>query len=203
MQADAIAELRVSNDARDNIAELRQRLENDGYLFFRRLLEPDRLWSLRREMLEIMQRGGWLVAGTDPVEGIADSEARCTEGDLGYTDVYHEVYKLQSFHEIAHDRALLDLLEDIRGCTMMPQPQKVARLWFPKFTEHTTPIHQDFVHFQGTHDNLTCWTPVGNCPRELGGLAVLPGSHRVDRVLEHHFSLAPAVCTSIQRSTAS
>ena len=37
---------------------------------------------------------------------------------------------------------------------MIPQPQKVARLWFPKFTEHTTPIHQDFVHFQGCHENL-------------------------------------------------
>ena len=60
---------------------------------------------------------------------------------------------------------------------------------FPKYTDHTTPIHQDFVHFQGSYDNLTCWTPVGDCPSELGGLAVLGGSHKVKRVLEHHFSL--------------
>ena len=72
---------------------------------------------------------------------------------------------------------------------MLSQPQKVARLWFPNFTEHTTPTHQDFVHFQGTHDNLTCWSPVGDCPVELGGLAVLRGSHRLNRVLRHHFSL--------------
>jgi hypothetical protein len=184
-----LQELTVSNDIRNDIDALRSRLHEDGYLFFRRLLDPDRLLRLRREMLTVMQAGGWLVAGTDPIDGIADPDARSTEGDLDYTDVYHEVYKLQSFHEIGHCPEIMELLEQIRGCRMMSQPQKVARLWFPKFTEHTTPIHQDFVHFQGTQDNLTCWSPVGDCPRELGGLAVLRGSHKVDDVLEHHFSL--------------
>jgi len=189
MDSDRLPELRVANDIRDDADELRRRLDEDGYLFFRRLLDPDRLLDLRREMLTVMQAGGWIVDGTDPVDGIANLDARCTEGDLGYTDVYHEVYKLQSFHEIAHCRAVMDLLEQIRDCRMMPQPQKVARLWFPQFTDHTTPTHQDFVHFQGCHDNLTCWSPVGDCPRELGGLAVLGGSHKVNRVLDHHFSL--------------
>lgn len=189
MTSESLSELEVSNSIIDDAEQLQRRLEEDGYLFFRQLLDPDRLLSLRREMLTVMQAGGWLVEGTDPVDGIADPSARSTEGDPEYTDVYHEVYKLQSFHEIAHGRNVLDLLERIRGCTMMPQPQKVARLWFPKFTEHTTPIHQDFVHFQGTYDNLTCWSPVGDCPVELGGLAVLRGSHKVNRVLDHHFSL--------------
>jgi hypothetical protein len=187
--SDRMSELRVSNDAQDDGGELRQRLEDDGYLFFRQLLEPHRLLNLRREMLTIMQAGGWLVEGTDPFDSIANPKARSTEGDPEYTDVYHRVYRLQSFHEIAHGREVLDLLERLRGCTMMPQPQKVARLWFPKFTEHTTPTHQDFVHFQGSFDNLTCWSPVGDCPRELGGLAVLRASHKVQRVLDHHFSL--------------
>jgi len=189
MDSESLRELRVSNDVKADTDELRRRLDEDGYLFFRRLLDPDRLLKLRHEMLSVMQVGGWIVAETDPVDGIANLDARCTEGDLGYTDVYHEVYKLRSFHEIAHCREVMDLLEQIRGCPMMPQPQKVARLWFPQFLAHTTPTHQDFVHFQGCHDNLTCWSPVGDCPRELGGLAVLPGSHKVNRVLDHHFSL--------------
>jgi len=189
MTSSELLELRVSNDALPDAAELQSRLEDDGYLFFRELLNSNRLQDLRRQMLTVMQQGGWLVAGTDPLDGIADPAARSTEGDPEYTDVYHEVYKLEAFHESAHCREIMDVLERVRGCPMMPQPHKVARLWFPKFTEHTTPIHQDFVHFQGTHDNLTCWSPVGECPRELGGLAVLKGSHKVDRVLDHHFSL--------------
>ena len=45
------------------------------------------------------------------------------------------------------------------------------------------------MHFQGTYQTYTCWTPVGDCPRELGGLALLPGSHKIDAVHDHHFSL--------------
>lgn len=182
-------ELRTSNDVQNDAVELKQRLDDDGYLFFRGLLGADRLLDLRRQMLTLMQAGGWLVKGTDPMEGIANVDSRVTEGDPGYTDVYHEVYKLQAFHQIAHCDEVMDVLERVRQSPMMPLPQKVARLWFPKYTEHTTPTHQDFVHFQGTHDNLTCWSPVGDCPRELGGLAVLHGSHKVGRVLDHGFSL--------------
>ena len=50
-------------------------------------------------------------------------------------------------------------------------------------------MHQDFVHFQGSFNTYTFWAPVGDCPLELGGLAVLPGSHKIGKVREHHFSL--------------
>lgn len=189
MSTQDLTALVESNDIQGDAMALRRRLDDDGYLFFRQLLDPERLLTLRREMLTVMQRGGWIVRGTNPADGIACLDARSTEGDPSYTNIYHEVYKLQAFHEIAHCSEVIDVMERIRGCQMIPQPQKVARLWFPKFTEHTTPIHQDFVHFQGCHENLTCWSPVGDCPRELGGLAVLRGSHKINRVLDHHFSL--------------
>ncbi len=184
-----LKELRVSNDAMNDRAELRRRIDDEGYLFFKRLQNPDKLRTLRREMLTVMQQGGWLIAGTDPMDGIANISAQCTEGDLGYTDVYHEVYKLESFHRSAHWPEVMQMVETIMGRPIMPHPQKIARLWFPQYTEHTTPIHQDFVHFQGNFETLTCWAPVGDCPIELGGLAVLPGSHKVNQVLDHHFSL--------------
>ncbi|MCZ6632555.1 MAG: phytanoyl-CoA dioxygenase family protein [bacterium] len=187
--AEPIQELRVSNDAMDDGQELRRRIAEEGYLFFRKLQDPDVLLDLRRQMLTVMQAGGWLVADTDPMDGIADVSRRCTEGDVGYTDVYHEVYKLEAFHRSAHRPEVMEMMEKVIGRPVLPHPHKVARLWFPQYTDHTTPIHQDFVHFQGNFETYTCWAPVGDCPIELGGLAVLPGSHKVNRVLEHHFSL--------------
>jgi ectoine hydroxylase-related dioxygenase (phytanoyl-CoA dioxygenase family) len=193
--AETLRELRVSNDAQNDPEELRRRLDDEGYLFFKHLQNPDKLRALRREMLTVMQRGGWLIAGTDPMDGIADVTRQCTEGDPEYTDVYHEVYKLESFHSSAHEPEIMSMVAKIAGRPVMPHPQKIARLWFPKYTEHTTPIHQDFVHFQGNFRTYTCWAPVGDCPIELGGLAVLPGSHKVNRVMDHHFSLgAGALC---------
>ena len=188
MQEDP-AELRISNDASADATELRRRVAEDGYLFIRRLLDPDKIGALRTDMMAAIQRGGWLVPGTDPREGIADVSRRCTEGDLDYSAVYHQVYRLESFHGVAHEPEITSMADRIMGRPSIPLPHKVARIWFPKNTEHTTPIHQDFVHFQGSFDVLTCWSPVGDCPIELGGLAILPGSHRVGKVLRHHFSL--------------
>ena len=188
-----IEELRVSNDAMGDAEELRRRVHEEGYLFFRKLQNPDKLWDLRRQMLNRMRP--WLVAGTDPIDGIADISMQCTEGDLEYPDVYHEVYKLEAFHRIAHEPEVIDIMEKVIGGPVFPHPHKVARLWFPKHTAHTTPIHQDFVHFQGNFNTYTCWAPVGDCPIELGGLAVLPGSHKVNAVMDHHFSLgAGSLC---------
>ena len=171
-----LQELRVSNDAMNDSGELRRRILDEGYLFFKKLQSPDKLANLRREMLTVIQQGGWLVAGTDPMDGIADISRQCTEGDVEYTDVYHEVYKLESFHRSAHEPEVLDMMAKVIGKPVLPHPQKIARIWFPKYTAHTTPVHQDFVHFQGNFETYTCWAPVGDCPIELGGLAVYFGN---------------------------
>jgi ectoine hydroxylase-related dioxygenase (phytanoyl-CoA dioxygenase family) len=53
----------------------------------------------------------------------------------------------------------------------------VCRLAFPNDLERTTAPHQDFFYTRDSTDLWTAWTPLGDCPAELGGLAVLPGSH--------------------------
>ena len=187
--AEEIRELRVSNDAADDPAELQRRIADEGYLFFKRLQDPDKLRELRRVMMTRIQQAGWLLPDTDPVDGIADVSRQCTEGDLEYTAGYGHVYKSEAFHRAAHWPEVTTMIHKIMGRPIMPHPHQIARIWFPKYTEHTTPTHQDFVHFQGNFETLTCWAPIGDCPIELGGLAVIPGSHKVERVLDHHFSL--------------
>ena len=188
-------ELRISNDIMEDAEALRERIDGEGYLFFKQLQEPEKLIELRRQMLTVMQEAGWLIAGTEPVDGIADISRKCTEGDVEYTDVYHQVYRLEAFHRSAHWPEVMEIMAKVVGKPVLPHPHKVARLWFPQYTAHTTPIHQDFVHFQGNFETYTCWAPIGDCPIELGGLAVLPGSHKINKVMDHHFSLgAGSLC---------
>ena len=184
-----IRQMRVSNDIMNDRAELQRRIADEGYLFFKGLMDAEKLRELRREMMSTIQQAGWLIAGTDPMDGIADVNMRYTEGDNEYTAGYAHVYRLENFHRSAHWPEVTDMVAKILGGPIMPHPQKVARIWFPKYTEHTTPTHQDYVHFQGSFNTLTCWAPVGDCPIELGGLAVIPRSHKTERVLEHHFAL--------------
>ncbi len=169
-------ELRISNDIMEDADALRERIDDEGYLFFKQLQRPEKLLELRQQMLTVMQEGGWLIAGTDPLDGIADVSQQCTEGDVEYSDVYHQVYRLEAFHRSAHWPEVMEIMAKVAGKPVLPHPHKVARLWFPQYTAHTTPIHQDFVHFQGNFETYTCWAPIGDCPIELGGLAVLPGS---------------------------
>ena len=71
----AISSLRESNP-NDAPTTLRQRLNDEGYLFFRHLQNPDNLQALRRDILGVCMAGGWLVPGTDPADGIAALDAR-------------------------------------------------------------------------------------------------------------------------------
>lgn len=187
--ATTIKPFKISNDALDDTHELRRRLDDDGYLFVHGLLDATSLWDLRLQMLQVLQEGGWLQAGSHLADGIADVSKKCAEGDPEYIDVYRNVQRLEAFHRLAHAPSILTLMDKIIGEAVLPHPSKVARLWFPQNTLHTTPAHQDFVHFQGTYETYTCWTPVGDCPIELGPLAVLVGSHQSGEIYDHHFAL--------------
>ena len=181
---------RVSNDALSDPAELRRRFEEEGYLFLRKLQDPDKLWQLRLEILEALQAASdWIVPGSNLAEGRVDPSKAVTEGNREYGRIYTNVQKLRSQHAAGHFPEVVDLVGTVIDGPVLPHPMKITRLWFPKYTEHTTPFHQDFVHFQSNLEVISVWTPLGDCPLELGPLAVVEGSHKVGKVVDHHFSL--------------
>ena len=73
-----IQPLRESNDALDDPEEIRCRIAEEGYVFIRGLQDRDKLLALRHDVLSVMMDGGWLVSGTDVLDGIADISTRCT-----------------------------------------------------------------------------------------------------------------------------
>ncbi len=161
-----------SNDIRDDGNALRRRADCDGYLFLRDFADKAAILEARRDMAAILAGVGWIDAGTDPSEAITSHPA-VLAGTPDFTPVYDTIQCLESFHSLAHDAAILDLLAEILGPDVLLQPSNIARVIFPSGLEHTTPAHQDFVHIQGTPDVWTAWLPLGDCPESLGGLSVL------------------------------
>jgi hypothetical protein len=154
----------------------------DGYMFFRSLLPKERVLGLRRQMMEIIDRHGLLDKDYDIMEGKANvgevEKLELGRIDVGVsTEIYTEIQKLEEFHAIAHDPALLRVYTLLFGEEPMPHPRNICRMILPHFGITPTPPHQDFLHIQGTPSTWTCWFPIGDCSRELGGLAVLEGSH--------------------------
>ena len=160
-------------------AGLKARAEAEGYLFFKGLLPADTLLTLRREILGILDRQGFLDSQADLMEGKVNAEKiaqsvpfeGCTE------EVYKEVQSLESFHRLSHHPELLRIYESLFDAPVLPHPRNIARVLFPGPQARATPPHQDFPHVQGSQQTWTAWFPLGDCPIEMGGLSVLRGSH--------------------------
>jgi ectoine hydroxylase-related dioxygenase (phytanoyl-CoA dioxygenase family) len=173
----AFLEMEDSTALRDDPEALRARLATDGYLLFRGVIDRERVRQVRRGILGVTQRLGWTEPGDFPMS------QRCTvvplrEEDQEFIDGYQEVQKLQTFHELAHDEALVGVMRAALGDTAFPHPLKIARLAFPDHYEASTPPHQDYPNNQGTPQLTAAWVPVSDITPEMGGLAVLAGSHR-------------------------
>ncbi len=168
----------VSTDAQAQPEELRRRMRRDGYLFFRGLPPKEKLLELRRIILEICQKNGWLIAGSELMEGLTH-RAPCVEGQEDFMRVYDEVQTREEFHALGHDDALVGTISKLAEEQVFVFPLKVMRITFPNNVRETTPSHQDYVHLQGTLETYTTWIPLGDTPRELGGLSVLAGSNKL------------------------
>lgn len=166
-----------SSDISNDGEALRWRADRDGYLFLRNWIDKEAILDVRRDIAAVLQDVGWIDDGSDPDEMVT-SHPPHVSGEPEFSLVYDRVQMLESFHTLAHDEAILEMMRHLLGDDVLLQPSNIARLIFPTNLEQTTPAHQDFVHIQGTPDVWTAWLPLGDCPHFMGGLSVLKGSHR-------------------------
>jgi hypothetical protein len=179
--------MRALTDATEDLGDpdgLRARLDRDSYLYLPGLLDRAHVQAVRDDVTATLDRLGWLREG-EPVDLAVPSGVAIPEGieprDV-YFGMYAEVQRLQRFHELAHDAALQAVLGDLFGETVLTHPMKIMRVGVPTPELWTTPSHQDFPIIDGTVDFVTAWIPLGDVETEMGGLKVLPGSHRVGRM---------------------
>lgn len=163
-------------------AALRERAQADGYLFVTGLVPRDAVDALAGAILRICREQGWADS-----EGRALGEPRL-EGHEGWWDVYDPLQRLEAFHALAHRPEIVGLVRDLVSEEVLAHPRNIARVTFPGTAHYTTPPHQDYPLIQGTPDTYTVWIPLVDCPMELGGLAMLPGSHRVGLLPVHSAS---------------
>ncbi len=173
----AFLPMRVSNDLLGEPTALRQRLAEDGYLYLRRIVDPDKVMALRKQVLLTLADHGWVRRHPFLMKGFCTTRP-VQEIDEQYLRVYDDVQRLEAFHTLAHDDDLMAVMRQVLGQSAFPHPLKIARLSFPSNFEVSTPPHQDYPNNQGTETLTAAWVPVGDCPISMGGLAVLRGSHR-------------------------
>ena len=171
----ALGTLRCSDDASGDYAALRQRMQEDGYLFMPGLLDREAVLEARHEVARRLAEVG-LLDPTRPVEEcIAAAGA-----EVGF------------MAEVARDNSQLDavlyagpMMDFYRGFLGGPV-RHFDYTWLRTKSPgpNATQPHYDVVYMgRGTHQLYTSWTPLSDIPMSMGGLMVLENSHRQQELI--------------------
>jgi len=172
----------IESDADAPAAELRARMAEQGYLFFRGLVPVAPILELRHDVLEVCARHGWVDTTHDLMDGVSHPEAVPTvAGEPAFDAAYREILQLPRFDDFALEHNVMAVtakILDVPEESVLAHPRRIGRVTFPNYEIVTTPPHQDYFYVHGTAETFSCWIPLGPCPMSLGSLAVWPGSHR-------------------------
>ncbi len=165
-----LAELRDSSGLLDQPQALRQRLEDDGYLFIRGLHDRAKVLAARAEMIANLDRLG-AIDRQHPLD-----EARLAPGYRGGLGGAFEGTEATR-NQVLRGARVMGFFDRLLGASAMTFDFQWVRAVPPG---DGTGAHYDIVYMgRGTPNLFTCWTPYGQVPPELGGLAVCVGSHRL------------------------
>jgi hypothetical protein len=145
---------------------------DDGFLYVPGLLPPARLDSIRVVLDEALARRGWRVDGrSDPALRLGRWD------DARWIAFLAEVVATAAYRALSAAPEILAVIRLLVGGEPKLHVGDVCRLVSPGALDLTTPPHQDSAYLKDADGVWTAWLPVEPCPRELGPLALLPGSH--------------------------
>ena len=167
--------LRDSRDAVGDFAELRQRMDEDGYLFLPGFLNRNDVARVRAEICQTLAGEGLLDPGTPVEQAIARPGVRIAfRPDIANAST--------SLKEIIYGPAMMALYDGLFEEPSAHYDYTWMRVVAPGLG---TQPHCDIVYMgRGTSRLYTAWVPFGDIPIEVGGLIVLEGSHRLRHLKE-------------------
>lgn len=161
---------------------LQGEIDSRGYALIRGLLPQDDLSRTLGDIAEVLSTAGWLLAGRDPLERVADPGAACGDPDPAFKRTYQDVFNLEAFHALPHHPALRQVMKMLVGERLLVHPKPIGRLIFPQCERLTVHAHQDYRFMGGDPECFTVWIPLHDCPTNVGPLRVVESSHRLGYV---------------------
>ena len=121
--------------------------------------------------------GGWLAPSSPVAAGVANPAAACKDPEPRYMSVFRRLWSDEALHRLRIDPRVITLFERIFGEPTLAHPMFVQRNIFLSQMVSTSPrASSGSVHIGGA-TSYAMWMPLGDCPREMGSLAVAAGSH--------------------------
>lgn len=192
--------LRTSNDLLGDSPALRERFEEDGYLYMKNVLDRDRIMAARRSILDRLAGDGILdLRNHDVMEGVVDPD-QLESVTLETSPEFAGARELKQIKNGAFRPDIAVANREVEDVVFGETIQNFYDTLFGEPAMHFdfiwlrvmgpgkgTPTHCDWVFMSRGSENLrTCWVPYGTIPLEVGGLILLEGSHRhADRIADY------------------
>ncbi len=160
----------------DDVEVLRARMAEDGYLFVRGLHRRDDVQAARAELLGRLARAGALDPASPTSEGVINPAGPKD----WFTEFNHGAgaTKGPAFTALVEGAPVMDFF----GRFLQRDPLTFDFKWLRVVGNgEFTGAHLDNVYMgRGSPNLYTVWTPIGDTSLDMGALAVLAGSHRLE-----------------------
>ena len=176
--ATKFGELRRSDGVLADTAELRRRMEEDGYLYLPGLLDGDVVLNARRELLEKLRDVGEIDPQQPLMEAIHSGASN--RKDYGVQKFAKELRTGRAVRELCQRGRIMAFFDRFLHGTA----RCFDYLWMRTVAPgRATGCHYDVVYMgMGTHSLYSTWIPVGDVPLRDSGLFILEGSHRFEEL---------------------
>lgn len=166
--------------ARDGREALQYRMQEDGYVFLRGLLDPDEVLAARREVFSRLFTVDEIRAPA--IDGIATGRSRRRELTDNLPEFWKSVSEGPAVRRVSHSTVVQETMRTLFGELARPQDYVWVR---PRPVGWSTGLHYDHPFFaRGSRRVHTVWIPLGNIPVSNGPLVLVEQSHQFSDIID-------------------
>ncbi|KAH5369323.1 hypothetical protein HBI48_048560 [Parastagonospora nodorum] len=207
LRSDQVGELRQSSPGLP-MDEIRQRYSEDGYVLLKGLLPREDVLKAREEYFKMLRPSGVLKPGTEPVDGIFDSEKDSSDypgigaGAVGgngrpgaetaktFVNLALEAHYAEWYKEtFCKHPALKDFIARMTGWGADTLGIRRSLLRNNTPGNKAIGVHYDQIFLRHSEPtSVTAWVPMGDIGLTGGGLIYLENGHTLGREIEADFA---------------
>ena len=190
-------ELRSSAHLSDDVEALRERMREDGYLYLPGYLDREEVIAARRGVTNVLADEGLLDPDFPPIEAVVRKEGRS-----GRTGVRNDVaLKVPAVQQLLYAGRMMDFYRRFLGGEVLHFTYTWLRAIVPG---RAAAPHLDIVFMgRGTPNLFTAWTPMSDIPLTMGGVMVLEGSNKLERIKNTYGTRdVDTYCTNLPHANA-
>jgi hypothetical protein len=165
------AGLEESNQYLGDGKSLWQRYEDDGYLFFRNVIDREKIREVRSDIISVLHDYGLIP------EDQKDAPVWTGKEVPDFLEIHTKIHALKSYDEMRTNPALVGIMERLFGAPVYSWMNVDVRTQTPRMVPITS-IHQDYQVFYRAARFAISWIPLMDIEENVGGVDIAPGSHK-------------------------